>query len=161
MLIGSTHGRLDAAVGEETTKNDILNAILTKEKVQVRGMESAKTRLALADQIGGTRLHRIADGRPPFSSLEGFALLYGLEDAVRIAGNLLVSILKGNWYVNDGTAHHTCHVHCLLGVGNGRILFQTGLDSLVERAALGGELILVLDENERRLGGVELVDGHS
>ena len=78
MLVGSAHSRLDAAVGEETTKNDILDAILPEEKVEVGGMEAAKARLALADQVSGTGLHDIADRRTPFSGLEGFALLDGL-----------------------------------------------------------------------------------
>ena len=71
-----------------------------------------------------------------------------------------MTVLKGDGYVNDSTAGHASRVHCLLGVRNSGVFVKAGLDGLVERASLGGELILVLDEDESRLGGVELVDGH-
>ena len=49
VLVGSAHGTLDAAVGKETTENDVLDSVLTEEEIQVGGVEAAKARLALTD----------------------------------------------------------------------------------------------------------------
>jgi len=159
MLVGSAHGTLDAAVGEETTEDHVLDSVLTQQKVQVGRMESAKAGLALADEIGGAGLHGVAEGRTPLVGLERLALLDGLEDA-KVAGNLLVTVFEGDGDMNDGAAGHPGRVHRLLAVGDGIVLVQAGLDGLVEGTALGGELVLVLDKYQGGLGRIQLVDCH-
>lgn len=159
MLVGSSHGTLDAAVGEETTEDDVLDPILTQQKVQVGRVESAEAGLALADKIGGAGLHGVADGRSPLVGLESLAILDGLEDAV-VSGNLLVAVLEGDGDMNNGAAGHSGRVHRLLAVGNGVILVQAWLDGLVEGTALGGKLVLVLDKYQGGLGRIQLLDCH-
>jgi hypothetical protein len=57
VFIGRTHGRLNAAVGQKSTQNHVLDAVLTQDEVKVRGLETAESRLALDDEISLLRLH--------------------------------------------------------------------------------------------------------
>ena len=160
VLVGSAHGTLDAAVGKESTEDDVLDSVLTEEEIQVGRVEATKAGLALADDIRRAGLHRVADGRSPLVGLEGLALLDGLEDS-KVAGDLLVAVLKGDGHMNDGAAGHPGGVHGFLGIRDGAVLVEAGLDGLVQSTALGGELILVLDEYQSSLGGIQFIDGHA
>ena len=159
VLVGSAHGTLDAAVGKESTEDDVLDPVLTEEEIQVGRVEAAKAGLALADEVGRAGLHRIANGGTPLVGLEGLALLDGLEDS-KVTGDLLVTVLKGDGHMNDGAAGHPGGVHRFFRVGDGAILVEAGLDSLVQSTALGGELILVLDQYQGSLGGIQFVNCH-
>ena len=159
VLVGSAHGTLDAAVGEESAQDDVLDSVLSKEEIQVGRVEAAKAGLALADEVGRAGLHRITNGGTPLVGLEGLALLDGLEDS-KVAGDLLVAVLKGDGHMNDGAAGHPGGVHHLPRVGDGAILVEAGLDGLVQSTPLGGELILVLDQYQGSLGGIQFVNGH-
>ena len=159
VLVGSAHGTLDAAVGKESTEDDVLDPVLTEEEIQVGRVEAAKAGLALADEVGRAGLHRITNGGTPLVGLEGLALLDGLEDS-KVAGDLLVAVLKGDGHMNDGAAGHPGGVHRFFRVGDGAILVEAGLDSLIESTTLGGELILVLDQHQSSLGGIQFVNCH-
>lgn len=159
VLVGSAHGTLDAAVGKESTEDDVLDSVLTKEEIQVGRVEATKAGLALTNQVGRAGLHRVADGGTPLVGLEGLALLDGLEDS-KVTRDLLVAVLKGDGHMNDGAAGHPGGVHHFLRVGDGAILVKAGLDGLVESTTLGGELILVLDQYQGSLGGIQFVNGH-
>ena len=159
VLVGSAHGTLDAAVGKESTEDDVLDPVLTEEEIQVGRVEAAKAGLALADEVGRAGLHRVTKSGTPLVGLEGLALLDGLEDS-KVTGDLLVTVLKGDGHMNDGTAGHPGGVHRFLRVGDGAILVKAGLDCLIESTTLGGELILVLNKYQSSLGGIQFVNGH-
>lgn len=159
MLVGSAHSTLDAAVGEESAQDDVLDSVLSKEEIQVGRVEAAKAGLALANEISRAWLHGVADGRTPLVGLEGLALLDGLEDS-KVTGDLLVPVLEGDGHMNDGTAGHPGGIHHFFGVCNSAVFVETGLDGLVESTTLGGELILVLDQHQSSLGGIQFVNCH-
>lgn len=159
VLVGSAHCTLDAAVREETSEDDVLDPVLTQHKVQVGRMKSAKAGLALDDEVSGAGLHGVANGRTPFVGLKGLSILDGLEYA-EVATNLVVTVLVGNRNMDNGAASHPGRVHNLLAVSDSAILFQAGLDSIVEGTSLSGELVLVLDEYKSGFGGIQLVNGH-
>lgn len=104
ILIGSAHGRLHAAVGEKASKDDILYTILAEKKIEVGRGEGAEAGLALCDKVAGGRLHGFVEIRSPLTSHEGLALLDGGENAVRHAGNLLVTFLEVDGNVDDGAS---------------------------------------------------------
>ena len=92
MLICSSHRRLNAAICKETTKDQILDVVLTKQEVKVGRMESAKTNLSLDNQIFFGRGHHRADFRTPLTCQKCFAFLDTSQNSVGSRGNLLVTL---------------------------------------------------------------------
>jgi len=141
-LVGLAHSRLDATICQEPPEDDVLDAVLTKQEVEVGGVEAAKTTLALDNEVAGSRLHAIAESAAPLASLEGLAFLNRPKDTIGVVGNLLVPFLERDGNVDDSTSCRSTGIHKLLAVGDGTELVEAGLHGIVEGAAIGCELIL-------------------
>ena len=92
-FVCGTHTWLDTAVGEETSKNNVLYLVLTKEKVKVGSLKSAQTRFSLANDIWVCRFHQIAEISTPFSLFEQFISLDSSENSIWVLCNCLVTLL--------------------------------------------------------------------
>ena len=75
LLVGSTHGALDAAVGQKASQDDVSDAMLVEEKFQVGRSEAAQSRLALDDQLAVDWLHWLVHSGAIASGLEGASFL--------------------------------------------------------------------------------------
>ena len=155
VLVGGAHGRLDAAVGEEATDDHGVYALAAQDEVEVGAGEGVEAALALDDDVRLGRGQLVDDRCPPAALHERVAVDDALEDAVRVPGQLGVPGGEGDRRVHDRDAGGARPVDERNGVGEHPGLLHDPLDCAVEDSALGRELVLVLDEQQRGLGGVE------
>lgn len=92
VFVGRPHGRFDAAIGKEPGQDDVPDAVLPQQKVEIGGMESAQTRLALDEKVPLLRSHFRTNGRTPFVSRKGLSLLDTRQNPVRVGRYLLVTL---------------------------------------------------------------------
>ena len=99
----------------------------------------------------------VDDRRAPAALHEGVAVDDALEDAVRVRAELVVAVGERDRRVHDGGTGLARCVDDALGVVEHAGLVHDPLDGAVQHAAFGGEVVLVLDEDD---GGGGRIDGH-
>src|SRR5271170_3429745 len=82
LLITAAHGRLDAAIGQESAERDRRDSPAPQDEIEVGGRESAETPLALDDDVAGLRLEDVDDLRAPAPLTKRPAVDHALEDSV-------------------------------------------------------------------------------
>jgi ATP-binding cassette, subfamily B, bacterial len=158
VLVAGPHRRLHAAVGEETAENDRRDALAAQDEVEVRAGERVEAALALDEDVAVLRREFVDDGRAPAALHERAAVDDALEDAVRVPAELVVAGRERDRRVHDR------HAGRAGGVDHpARVLQHVGLvhhlgDRAVQDAAVGGELVLVLNQHDGCGGRVK---GHS
>jgi hypothetical protein len=91
-FITSAHTTLNTTVGQKSSKDNILDIILTQQKVKVGRLKSAKAALTLTNNIIRGWLHQITDFSSPLPLFEELAFLDASKDSIRRFGNSLVTL---------------------------------------------------------------------
>ena len=102
LLVRAPHRRLDAAVGQEPTERDRLDALAPQDEVEVRAGERVETTLALDDDVVGLRRQVVDDVRSPRALDERLVVDDAGEDAVRVIGDLVVAVGEADRRVDHG-----------------------------------------------------------
>src|SRR5918999_5623595 len=157
LLVARAHGRLDAAVRQEAAERDRRDAAAAQEEVEVGRGERVKAALALDHHVALLRRERVDDLGAPIALYERSGVYDTLEDAVGVEGKLAVARYVGDRRVDDRRPGGSRGLH-----QPARVLQHPGAlhdvaDRVVQGAALGGEVVLVLDQND---GGALRIEGH-
>jgi hypothetical protein len=121
--------------------------MLSQDEIQVCRSETAQAQLPFQDQVTGLRLEFLNDLRCFAPLDEELAVFHSLKDTEWHMLHLAVVFGEGNGDVNDLDTLSPRFRHQVDGVGDGLVLFQDFLDSLVKAATRRCKLILKLDQD--------------
>ncbi len=154
-LVRGPHRGFHATVGQEAAERDIPDSPVPKDEVEVRAHERIQAALALDHDVAHGGCQARDDLRAPRILDEGVALHDPGEDAVRLGADLAVACGERDRRMDD---RDTC-LSGLLGGGD-RVGEHPGpihhiRHRTVQRATVGGEVVLKLDEDNGGLGRVQ------
>jgi hypothetical protein len=156
LLVSGSHGRLDAAVREESAECDRVDTAAAENKVEIRAGEAAQAALAFDNDIAGLRLEDVDDLRAPAALAERLAIDHALQNAIRLVAELAVAFDERDWRVHDRASGRARLFHRLDGVLQHVVLFHDALHGIVQRAALRREVVLVFNQDYRRSLGIHI-----
>src|SRR6185312_11339477 len=161
LLVGRAHGGLDAAVGEEAAEHDGLDLAAAEDEVEVGGRERVEAALALDDDVRLRRLHLVADLRAPGAFDESGRVDHALQDPVDLVlvAELAVAGREGDRRVDDGRAGLARLVGHATRVGEHAGVVHDALDGVMQGAPIAREVVLVLDQDDGGLSGVDIHGG--
>src|SRR5271154_4112693 len=107
LLIAAAHGRLDAAIGQESAERDRRDSPAPQDEIEVGGRESAQTALALDDDVAGLRLQDVDDLRAPAPLTKRPAVDHALEDSVGRRAQFMIIVRERDGCVHDRRARFT------------------------------------------------------
>mmetsp|Transcript_25582 Transcript_25582/g.57381 ORF Transcript_25582/g.57381 Transcript_25582/m.57381 type:complete len:223 (-) Transcript_25582:66-734(-) len=151
LLIRRTHRGLDATVCQEARDHDRLDAVRNEQLLKVRAWEGVQALLVLYNEVTLDRGHWLADLSTPGARGEEPAVRAAMEDSQPLVG--VIRVVRGK---RDGDEHDFGPLfprcgHHLGGLIQHASVLHASFDRIVHLASLGRELILVLNQNQRRL----------
>src|ERR1019366_5654857 len=114
VLVARSHGRFDAAVGQEPSEGDGGDALAPKDEVEIGAGEGVQTSLALDDDVAFLRGQFVHDCGAPGSLDERVAVHDALEDPVGVRTDLVVSLVERDGSVHDGGTGPACRIDDVL-----------------------------------------------
>jgi len=154
VLVGRAHRALDAAIGQKSRQDDVFDASLTEEEVEVGGEEAAESFFAFDDEVGGLGCHGGVEFGGPGVFGEGFAFGDSGEDSGGGA-DFVVTLFECNGNMQNTASGIPHDIHQFGSIFNNVVLLDAFLHGSVQCTAFGSELVLELNEDKGRLGGVE------
>jgi hypothetical protein len=129
LFVGGAHGRFHTVIGQETTKDDIFDAVLTQQEIQIRRGKATHTVLALDEQIPPHGPHAVDIISAPFSISKGFDFFYIRQDTVWWAPR---KTRKDDGTMDNGATRLSCRRNGLNRSGQHVGRLHTLLDGVVE-----------------------------
>ena len=129
--------------------------LLRRMKSRLVLAKVSSPRLPSMDDVAVFRSEVVDDSGAPRTFHESLSVDDALEDSVRMRGDFVVPLGEGDRCVHHGDTRRPGRIDQRGGVREESVRFHDWCDGLVEDTALGGEVVLVLDEHDGGGRGIQ------
>merc|ERR1712217_243532 len=157
LFIGSAHGGFHATVGQEAAHCHRFDAVFNEEPLKVGARKSVEALFAFDCKVTCLGFHRITKFCVPSALHEEFVICAAGQDAKPFVWIVTHVLLVHDGGVDDCASFCPGHVGQFRRLRKHVRLFHHIFHRVMQLAALGSKLILILNEEHRRFRGNDLV----
>jgi hypothetical protein len=92
VLIASSHGALNATVGQKASNYNVVNVALPQQEIKVGGMKTTKATFSFHNFITSLGLHSFTELRAPFTCCKCFTFFDPSQYSIGCASNFVVTL---------------------------------------------------------------------